>query len=262
MIQKVMVFGIDGVRFDRLRAAATPHLDALGAGGFLVPARVADVNPTVSGPCWTSIVTGVDADRHGVLSNDLRGSRITDHPCFLSRAARAGFATYAAGGWLPLLTSSSGGPILRPQMQFVPPRPAEATDAGDAASDHRVAEHAAATLASGDTDIAFVYFGQVDDVGHHLGTGQAYRQAIETVDAEVGLVLSAIESRPQRRHESWTIIATTDHGHRDSGGHGGDSDVERTAWIAASGPGVDAIATEGLAPRDVASLALRPFGLS
>lgn len=261
MIQKVAVFGIDGVRFDRLRAAATPYLDALGEAGFITRVRVSDVNPTVSGPCWTSIATGVDSDRHGVVSNDLRGSRITDHPCFLRRAARAGFATYAAAGWLPLLTSSSGGPIFQPQTRFVPPRPADATDAGDAESDHRVAEHAAETLASGDVDIAFVYFGQVDDIGHHRGTGPAYLHAIETVDAEVGRVVNAIESRPQRRHESWTIIATTDHGHLDGGGHGGDSDVERTAWIVCSGPGSDSVATEELTPRDVARLALQPLGI-
>lgn len=30
----------------------------------------------------------------------------------------------------------------------------------------------------------------------------------------------------------------TDHGHLDQGGHGGDHPAERTAWIAASGPGV------------------------
>ena len=35
------------------------------------------------------------------------------------------------------------------------------------------------------------------------------------------------------------MIVVTDHGHVDEGGHGGNTEVERTAWIAAFGPGIE-----------------------
>jgi hypothetical protein len=43
------------------------------------------------------------------------------------------------------------------------------------------------------------------------------------------------------------ILVSTDHGHRDEGGHGGDSPEERTVFFLASGPSV----TKGTPPRDV-----------
>lgn len=48
-------------------------------------------------------------------------------------------------------------------------------------------------------------------------------------------------------------MVCTDHGHVDAGGHGGDSDEERTAWIAASGPRVPPRAPAGLEQADAAA---------
>ncbi len=113
--RRVLVVGIDGVRLDLLPELHTPHLDAVAAEGFLAPVQVDEVTPTMSGPCWTTIVTGVGVAKHGVLGNHLGGNRLD---------------------------------------------------------------------------------------------------------------------------EEWTVIVVTDHGHLDQGGHGGRTDLERTAWIAASGPGI------------------------
>ena len=59
------------------------------------------------------------------------------------------------------------------------------------------------------------------------------------------------------------MIVVTDHGHVDEGGHGGDSEVERTAWIAASGPGIEAGVDMGtLRHVDVAAHVFEAIGLS
>ncbi|MEV0644447.1 alkaline phosphatase family protein [Phytomonospora sp. NPDC050363] len=238
MNARVLVFGLDGIRFDRLRSAKTPHLDAIAAAGFLAPTRIRDVNPTISGPCWATIATGVHADEHGILGNDLSGHRLASHPCFLARATAAGLTSYAVAAWPPLLTGDSGGPIFRPELSFVPdPRPGEPAG-GDPFTDQAAADHACEVLAGTDVDVAFVYFGAVDEVGHHVGTGPEYDAQIEETDARVGQVLAAIEGRAHYAEETWTVLAVTDHGHVDGGGHGGDSDLERTAWIAGRGPGL------------------------
>lgn len=260
MTSKVVVFGIDGVRLDTMVHAHTPHLDAIAADGFLTKTRIRDVNPTISGPCWATIATGVHADAHGITGNELAGHRLKEHPCFLSRASAAGFTSYAAAGWLPLLTSQQGGPIFRPDHRYTPPRPAGAKTGGDAESDRRTVENAATALA-GDIDIAFVYIGQVDDAGHATGTGSEYRKAVENADSCVGHVMDAILSRPTYDRETWTMLAVTDHGHRDGGGHGGNSDLERTAWIAGCGPGLDTGSADGLEHCDIPRLALAPLGL-
>lgn len=51
--------------------------------------RVNDAAPTISGPGWTTVATGVLADLHGVYGNDLDGHRIADHPDFLTRIRTA-----------------------------------------------------------------------------------------------------------------------------------------------------------------------------
>ncbi|CAM3329832.1 alkaline phosphatase family protein [Stackebrandtia soli] len=265
MVNRVVVFGIDGVRLDRLHTAHTPHLDTITANGFLAPVRIPDVNPTISGPCWATVATGVTADVHGIRNNDLHGHRLADHPCFLRRASDAGLATYAAAGWLPLLPNEHseyhGGAIFAPGRSYLPPRPAHSKSGGDAVSDLEVAANAAHTLRHEDIHLAFVYFGQVDEVGHEEGTGSAYDKAITQADACVGTVLDAIASRPDRADDTWTYLAVTDHGHRDGGGHGGDSDLERTAWIAGSDAAL--IADSGaLTHADMPRLALSPFGLA
>ncbi|GLZ78823.1 AP endonuclease [Actinorhabdospora filicis] len=231
MNARVIVFGIDGVRLDTLRAASTPHIDAIAAAGSLAPVRIREVNPTISGPCWATIATGVHADAHAILGNDLSGHALDDHPCFLRRATDAGLRSYGAAAWPPLLTPDSGGPIFRPAIAFAPAVRDGQPAGGDPVTDAQVADHAVETLSALDPHVSFVYFGHPDEVAHHIGTGAEYTQAIEHSDMLLGRVVAAARARAE---VDWTFLVVTDHGHVDGGGHGGDSDVERTAWIAAN----------------------------
>lgn len=261
MRPKVMVIGIDGVRLDTLHRAPTPNLDAITSTGFLTPVRIRDTNPTISGPCWATIATGVHADQHGITGNDLTGNRLHQHPCFLARAAAAGHRTYAAAGWLPLLTEHQGGPIFRAHDHYTPPRPLDSPTGGDAISDNATTTAATTALTTTDPDIAFIYFGQTDEVAHHHGTGDQYTRAITNTDTCLGRIRDAVATRTHYHHEQWTWLVVTDHGHRDGGGHGGNSDLERTAWIAGTGPGLDTNPT-GLEHADIPRLALTPLGIT
>ncbi|MQA76705.1 MAG: hypothetical protein GEU88_20805, partial [Solirubrobacterales bacterium] len=70
------------------------------------------------------------------------------------------------------------------------------------------------------------------------GTGPEYAAALERVDHHVGLLIDAVPGRATYRDEDWLLLALTDHGHVDGGGHGGQSEVERTSWVIASGAGL------------------------
>lgn len=55
---------------------------------------------------------------------------------------------------------------------------------------------ATAALRQKDFDAGFVYFGEIDDVGHIFGlAGDEYRDAIRRVDAHVKKVLSEVPRR-------------------------------------------------------------------
>ncbi|MFE7553371.1 alkaline phosphatase family protein [Streptomyces gardneri] len=237
---RVLVIGIDGVRLDLLPALDTPHLDGIARAGFLAPVQVDDETPTMSGPCWTTIVTGVGVAKHGVWANRFDGNRLELFPDFTTRlAAECGRRTFAVGGWAPLFLARQGGPLFvaPTRLGYVAPR--EDTPEAWEEVDERVTADAEHLLGlDEELHAGFVYLGAVDETAHFLGCGEEYRRSIEAADRRLGRLLAAVRDRPGHAAEQWTIIVVTDHGHRDEGGHGGRSELERTAWIAASGPGL------------------------
>lgn len=235
--------GWDGVREDVVRAVRTPELDALAARGFHSAVRVHAANPTVSGPVWSTVATGVYRDQHGVHDNAFHGNAFDRYPDVLTRVRESllGSTTYAAAAWAPLVETASGGPLFG-GGGYRPPLPigVEDTDALHliAVMDEAVLGRVANELLHRDHAAVFCYQLMPDMVGHTEGVTDRYRAAVETCDEHLGVLLAAIEARPGRAREDWTIIVLTDHGHLDAGDHGGDSDEERTAWIAAEGPGI------------------------
>ncbi|NUR91076.1 MAG: phosphodiesterase, partial [Nonomuraea sp.] len=248
----VIVFGVDGVRLDTLAAAHTPNIDKITDAGFFSSFEVSKSAPTLSGPCWTTVATGMWPEAHGVFGNTFTGHRLAVFPDFLTLAKRRGLRTYAALTWAPLATGSYGGPLFTDPTRL---SYADGEALGHAEADQLVVDDAARALAEGAYDAAFVYIGAPDEVAHAVGTGPEYLAAIERADIQIGQVLDAAA-----RLEDLTVIVVTDHGHRDEGGHGGRTVWEKQAWIAASGPGVPTTATEAC-HADVAPHVLAVFGL-
>jgi predicted AlkP superfamily pyrophosphatase or phosphodiesterase len=235
----VLVIGVDGVRFDLLGPEATPCLWELGQAGFLAPVVLDEQTPSWSGPCWATIATGTGVAGHGITGNDLTGHRLADHPDFLTVATRAGLSTLlVVSGWPPLALTEDGGPLFaaagRREFVAVTEASPEAWDAADEAA----TELAAGILGVDAPRLSFVYLGAVDIYGHVTGAGSAYRAEARAADARVGRLVAAVRSRPGYAAEGWTVVAVTDHGHLDQGGHGGREPEVVTAWVAAAGPGI------------------------
>lgn len=247
--QHVLVIGIDGVRFDTLEELPTPTIESIGNTGFLAPVRVNEAGPTISGPSWATVFTGVLADRHNIANNQFAGHRLSEFPDVLrlAQAHRPGLPVFVGAAWPPLVGEVSGGPLFA-DGGFQPD-----PGAGDwGAQDELVTRAAEKFIAGHDGhlgSVAVCYLGAPDEVAHADGVGPSYRQAIIDSDARAGRLLDAVRARTE---EQWTVIAVTDHGHVDAGGHGGDTDEERTAWIAAAGPGITGT-PDGLEQADVAA---------
>lgn len=262
MAPHVLVVGMDGIRHDSLLKARTPVLDQLEGDGVLLPVRVHEKNVTVSGPVWATVATGVYMDRHGVVGNSAHPPDLAAFEDFtaLLRAQRPELRTMVAASWFPLAVRTECGPLFSSGGWVNPqdPEGANSTESWTRADDE-VAAHASSRLAAEDLAASFVYFGEGDVHAHNHGTGAGYTACIERCDARLGLLLDAIDARPSRAQEEWTVIVVTDHGHLDEGGHGGDSDEERTAWMLASGPGLpDGI--KALDHADIAVQVLASFG--
>ncbi len=84
MKKKVLIIGVDGCRPDALLAA-----DASTAGSFVRRGASSFDTQTcrfsVSGPGWSSMLTGVWEDKHGVTDNTFAGARYSEYPHFFGR---------------------------------------------------------------------------------------------------------------------------------------------------------------------------------
>ena len=259
---RVRVIGIDGVRVDMLARARTPTLDSLAEAGFFSDEAKTRVR-TVSGPGWSSMLTGVRTAKHGVDSNDFSGNRYADWPDFLTRleVARPELGTFAVLDWPPLGTTDSGGPLISDAIDVKLNFDGETDGYGPA--DSASVEAASAHLAVADVHAAFVYLGDPDVVSHETDSFSAeYRASIERADAQVAALLRALRARARFAEENWLVLVSTDHGRNDAGGHGGRSPSETTIFFLASGPAVSPGRTE-CPPEivDVAATALAHMGL-
>jgi predicted AlkP superfamily pyrophosphatase or phosphodiesterase len=260
--KKVLLIGLDGVRVDVLEEAHTPYLDGLAERGSYTD-HAQTRPPTVSGPGWSSMLTGVWSDKHLVNGNNFEGNNYATYPDFLTRLERIDpkFETFAVVDWPPLGTTSSGGPLISNAIDTK--LNIDGDELGYTEADARSVALATEYLANEDPDAAFVYLGDVDVVGHDHGSlAPEYRAAIETADAQVGALLHAVEERPSYNEEDWLIIVGTDHGRRDDGGHGGTSALERTIFCLVSGPDARVGNIEGQADVvDIAVTALVHLGI-
>lgn len=215
--KKVLFIGIDGVRSDSLKLARAPHLHALiQRGAFADDTQILGdryrLNRTSSAPGWSSILTGVWADKHGVHDGRFAGANFQRYPDFLSRfkQVRPAAKTAAFASWDKI----EGRIIQRADLlTTIPPR--RRTPAWYAEADRQVAASASLHLTAHDPDAVFVHLILPDVVGHRRGFHPRvfeYRQAIEIVDTLIGSMLRAMRSRRTIGSEDWLVIVTSDHG--------------------------------------------------
>ncbi|MEU5691376.1 alkaline phosphatase family protein [Actinosynnema sp. NPDC020468] len=258
---KVLVIGLDGARYDKLLAENTPNVHSLAQRGYSSRSALygSGMAPTVSGPGWSTILTGVWPDKHKVKDNSFGGNALANFPSWLSRAqtAKPALDTYAAVDWKPISDY-----VLRDgqDRKFV----LDGDSAGYPGSDEKVAVDAEKHLRADQADASFVYFGQTDEAGHAHGaeSGQ-YAASLRTDDALIGRLLTAIQARPTYAAEDWLIMISADHGHTAAGGHGGDTPEERMTFVIAAGGGVPT-GTPAVQPKivDISATVLRHLGVS
>ncbi|NRQ31010.1 phosphodiesterase [Nonomuraea sp. NN258] len=263
---KVLVVGMDGLRFDRIAAAGAPVLGGLMSAGAYGTSKLPYGEPdaprtesagevvpelalsrddgtvrtirsrTDSGPGWSSIATGVWPDKHGVVDNGFYAPQYTKYPDFLTRAkaARPDLFTSAFFSWAALDENGAFSRSIDHRHVL------DGFALTFATCDKQIAEAAERHLAQDDPDLTFVYLGDTDEVAHELGPlCPEYTAALLTQDAYLGRLLDAVRGRASYAGERWTVLITTDHGHVDAGGHGGTSDAERTVFVIAARLGED-----------------------
>jgi len=221
--RRALYIGIDGCRADVVRKTKSPNLHALMANGAysystnIVGTRGDKAN-TSSSPGWMNILTGVWADKHGVLGNNytadnFAGQQFDKYPFYFTRV-KSVFPlakTHMVFGW-----SYAGFAGKKwPDVDTADCYAMELTNASFHDTDTVIADRTVEILKTGDPDVLFCWFNYLDWVGHAKGfhpTVPEYREALEEIDVQIGKVLTALHARPDYKNEHWLVVVCTDHG--------------------------------------------------
>ncbi|SCF75641.1 alkaline phosphatase family protein [Streptomyces sp. Ncost-T10-10d] len=250
---KTLVIGIDGATFDAFSRADVPHIEQLMAKGLTARSNLYanPMAPTVSGAGWSSIATGVWPDKHQVKDNNFTAPNYGQYPDYATRLETADPATstLVVGTWNPI-----------PQIVFGAKTDLRIAGGNDEGTTAKAEDY----LAHGNPDSAFVHLDEVDGAGHSSGSASdAYLKALNTADAQVGRLLDAVTSRPTYADEDWLVVVTADHGHTPTGGHGGNTPLERGTFVIARGKGIEpGSVRDDVKITDIAPTVLRHEGVA
>jgi predicted AlkP superfamily pyrophosphatase or phosphodiesterase len=241
MKSKILVIGIDGLNLASA-LESSPTIADLKKSAFFTELTMQV--PTWSGPSWSTLLTGSTHEQHGVRDNSFSGHQLLHRPDLLSLAyyQDQSTTTFAAAGWPPLVDPSGHGPVIqerREQQKAYRHRVIirDGERYGYTVIDSEIHSAAMYAIENHGPDVSFVYFCSADETAHVFGSvGGEYRAAIARIDIYVENLLTAVRSRASAG-EPWLVVITTDHGHLDRGGHGGDTPQERASFVIAAGIG-------------------------
>lgn len=242
-----------------IKTADAPRLQKLIAEGTSGESSILG-HTTISGPSWSTILTGVWDTKHGVKDNTYAGARFDLYPSVFTRleTAQPSLLTESISTWGGIDNIASSG---TPKADVV----VTTADAGSgAATDAATADAVARDITDKGPDLIFTQLDQVDGAGHSGGTnGAAYEESIASVDAQVGKIVDAVDQRAAKTGEKWTVLVTADHGHKPAGGHGGQTPAEATTFVIARGAGYAAgKTTDAYTIADITPTILQSLGVA
>ena len=234
---KAIVIGIDGAQLEKLEETPTPNLDSLNfiesfTGGIQ---GTETEQETFSGTGWGTLLTGVWANKHGIISNDDTLRANPEFPSIFEYVHNDNPDNFIASvvNWGPINAYFEEDVETIVDFELTAPEPTD----DNLAQDNIIAPTVADLILEEAPDYTFVHLDNVDVVGHDLGFSPEYLDAITTADGHVGTILDAVEAREEAySNEDWLFLVTTDHGRELPEGfdHGGQTDSERTTFIASN----------------------------
>ena len=249
---KAVFILLDGIPADLVESVSTPFFDEIAKDGGYARAYVggqaggASESPTVSAVGYNSLLTGTWANKHRVYSNQIRSPDYRYWDIFrLVKQHNPDLSTALFSTWEDNRTKllghgrpEAGGDKLdyyfdgfeNDEQRF----PHDEVREYIKQIDDLVSREAARYLAQHGPDLSWVYLEFTDDIGHLYGDGDEMAAAITLMDTNVGRIWRSVQARQQAEDEDWLVLITTDHGRDALTGksHGGQTDRERTIWIA------------------------------
>jgi arylsulfatase A-like enzyme len=232
----VLLIGTDGTNLSKVLA------DPANVGFFnlmdesVTGATTLVGHTTISGPSWSTILTGAWDNKTGVINNIFNPKPYDSWPTVfnLLEYTKPEIDTAVVADWRYINDMAQAGGYAADTNIFI----AEVngnwadTDAAVTANTIDLINNTSDT----DSSFIFSYQVQVDEAGHSFGGGSPeYKTAINNVSVNIQAIMDAVTARELATGEDWTVIVTTDHGHQQSVGfgHGFQSPNETSSFVIA-----------------------------
>lgn len=254
----VVIIIVDGLRPDALKQAKAPALEGLvKRGSFTMKAQT--VTPSLTLPAFTSMLTGLPVEAHGVDWNNYEPQR-----GYLKAPTIFEIATFNGSKWGAAFIQKEK--ILHALKQdrrlalHVCNVNEPACTAKKIAAD---AIHAYKTTTDSTKPSLFlIHFAEADHAGHADGwMSKPYLKAVEDIDRAIGTLIKGFKELGL--YERTTFIVSADHGGHGTT-HGTTMPEDMTIpWIAA-GPGIKAghEIKPPVSLMDIPATVMRAFGIS
>lgn len=197
---KVLYIIADGARGVSVRDAQATNIKSLLPNSIYAWNSLADVT-TNDATNWADMMTGVQKEKHKVLTPDLAGNKLADYPVIFKRIKSLN----------PELRIASFASTAAFKDNFT-----NGADVSEVfATDDLVKNKMVDFLKSDAASIVVGEFSGIQKAGNTVGFDNkypGYLAAINTFDAQVGELLAAIKTRPSYAKENWLIIITSNRG--------------------------------------------------
>ncbi|MBQ7153419.1 MAG: alkaline phosphatase family protein [Clostridia bacterium] len=219
--KRVLMFGIDGMgAYNKI--AKTPNMDAVFANGATTYEAYSE-RPTISGQCWTSMLTGAMPEVHGLSNCNMHPNPEIPTLVTMIRKAHPNATLAVFSAW-----KSIGWQIIGEGM---------GADVIDGGEDEPLIQRLEAYLEDHDPEFLFVQLDCVDGAGHGNGYGTpGHLDAITKADEQFGRVVHQYQKH--ERMKDTLILLSADHGGTLRGSHGAWTPEEHFVFLGVAGDGV------------------------
>lgn len=197
---KILYIITDGARGESVRDAQIPNMNALLPNAIYSWNSLGDENG-LNATNWADMITGVQKDKHAVVSENFAGNKLADYPAIFSR--------------IKSVNSKIRIALFASTTSFKDKLAAGADVAESLGSDVAVKDKLVDFIKTDTASMIVGQFNNVDVAGN--GTEYdikfpAYKAAIAAFDTQVGEIIAAVKSRPSYAKENWLIIISSNKG--------------------------------------------------
>lgn len=249
---KVVFIIADGIPADVIERVKPPALHKIVQNGEYHRAYVGGIKdtyketPTISAPGYNDLLTGVWGYKHNVWDNNNQHPNYNYASIFrLAKSQKNPITTAIFSTWTDNRTVLLGAGLEQTgklpidyvfdgyendTIRF----PHDPDSKYINQIDELVISKADSVIRLNAPDLSWIYLEYTDDIGHRNGTSTEFDEGIKLLDTRLEKIAEAINYRETNFNENWLLLITTDHG-RDSvtgHNHGGQTERERTTWIA------------------------------